>query len=106
MPHTISDALEKIYPEPEVVRAMDTVSPGARESDGPRLTGAVRKLKTDKGYGFIAGDDGTDYFFHWSAVSPGEPKGLREMIIQERVDFIAKPGRNGQLRAILVRLIK
>jgi CspA family cold shock protein len=51
-----------------------------------RLTGAIRKLKGNKGYGFIAGDDGTDYFFHWSAMRR-DSKGYRELQIQDRVEF-------------------
>lgn len=33
-----------------------------------RMTGKVSKL-TNKGYGFIAGDDGIDYFLHQSNMS-------------------------------------
>ena len=32
------------------------------------MTGKIRKLLTDKGYGFIRDDGGTDYFFHQSAI--------------------------------------
>jgi cold shock CspA family protein len=49
-----------------------------------RMTGAIRGLK--KGFGFIAGDDGRDYFFHWSAMEPST-KNFRELILQERVAF-------------------
>ncbi len=33
--------------------------------------GKIKRLIFDKGFGFIAGDDGTDYFFHKSAVRDG-----------------------------------
>lgn len=49
-----------------------------------RITGSIRKLK--EGYGFIAGDDGKDYFFHWSAMER-TGKNFRELAIQERVEF-------------------
>lgn len=49
-----------------------------------QLTGSVRKLKD--GYGFIAGDDGHDYFFHWSAMKIGA-KDFRELQVRERVSF-------------------
>jgi len=56
----------------------------APDKIAPRLTGAIRKLK--EGYGFIAGDDGQDYFFHWSAMER-TGKNFRDLAIQERVDF-------------------
>ena len=30
------------------------------------MKGVVKFYKKDKGYGFIIGDDGEDYFFHYS----------------------------------------
>jgi CspA family cold shock protein len=33
-------------------------------------TGTVKKLVSERGFGFITGDDGTDYFFHRSALAP------------------------------------
>lgn len=36
------------------------------------MTGKVKMYNEDKGYGFIAGEDGTDYFVHASAVSSAE----------------------------------
>jgi Cold shock proteins len=53
-------------------------------SSNSRITGAIRKLK--EGYGFIAGDDGKDYFFHWSAMER-TGKNFRDLAIQERVEF-------------------
>jgi cold shock protein len=32
------------------------------------LTGNVKKVVSDRGFGFIAGDDGREYFFHRSGV--------------------------------------
>jgi CspA family cold shock protein len=32
------------------------------------MTGTIRTLVTDKGFGFIKGEDGVDYFFHRSAL--------------------------------------
>ena len=32
------------------------------------LTGNVKKVVSDRGFGFITGDDGHEYFFHRSGV--------------------------------------
>ena len=31
------------------------------------MTGTIKRLVSDKGFGFIAAGDGTEYFFHQSA---------------------------------------
>jgi CspA family cold shock protein len=33
-------------------------------------TGTVKKLVSDRGFGFITGEDGKDYFFHRSSLVP------------------------------------
>ena len=33
-------------------------------------TGTVKKVVQDRGFGFIAAEDGTEYFFHRSGVDP------------------------------------
>ena len=33
-------------------------------------TGTVKKLVSDRGFGFITGEDGKEYFFHRSALAP------------------------------------
>lgn len=66
-----------------------------------RITGAVRKLK--EGFGFIAGDDGRDYFFHWTAMER-TTRNFRELIIQDRVSFIVAESDRGP-RAIQIRVI-
>jgi CspA family cold shock protein len=33
-------------------------------------TGTVKKLVSERGFGFIAGEDGKDYFFHRSSLAP------------------------------------
>jgi cold shock CspA family protein len=70
-----------------------------------KTTGAIRKLKD--GYGFIAGDDGRDYFFHWSAMER-TGKNFRDLLLQERVEFyIVKFAKGGEdrYRAVQIRVI-
>jgi CspA family cold shock protein len=33
-------------------------------------SGTVKKLVSERGFGFITGEDGKDYFFHRSALMP------------------------------------
>lgn len=51
---------------------------------GVTQTGVVRKLRD--GYGFIAGNDGVDYFLHWTAMRKGT-KTFRELTVGDRVEF-------------------
>ena len=60
-------------------------------------TGTVKWFNATKGYGFIAPEDGTeDVFVHVSAV---ERAGLATLREGQRVDFAARPGRDGRLSA-------
>jgi CspA family cold shock protein len=34
-------------------------------------TGTIKKLVSDRGFGFIAADDGKEYFFHRTGVDAG-----------------------------------
>ena len=53
--------------------------------------GTIKRL-TDKGFGFIAAGDGTEYFFHQSAVQGARYDELRE---GQRVTFSIGQGPKG-----------
>lgn len=83
----------------------DYPAPSQMHSQATRITGATRKLKN--GYGFIAGDDGHDYFFHWSAMEK-TGKNFRDLVVQDRVEFsVIRVEVNGEVkyRAVQVRVI-
>ena len=63
------------------------------------INGTVKRLVSDKGFGFVAGDDGHEYFFHQSACS-GRFDELRE---GQAVTFKTGQGPKGP-RAEGVRL--
>ena len=44
----------------------------------PAINGTVKRIVTDKGFGFIAASDGVEYFFHQSAVNGAPFDSLRE----------------------------
>jgi cold shock protein len=55
--------------------------------------GTVKWFNADKGYGFIAPDDGTaDVFVHHSAI---QADGFRTLQENQRVSYTAGPGRKG-----------
>jgi CspA family cold shock protein len=43
-----------------------------------RAKGTIKRLVTEKGFGFIAAESGVEYFFHRSACSNGTFDQLRE----------------------------
>jgi cold shock protein len=48
--------------------ATEKRSRSADSSDGVEMTGTIRTLRVDKGFGFIKDTSGKEYFFHQSAV--------------------------------------
>ena len=56
------------------------------------LMGRVKKIR--ESYGFIAGDDGRDYFFHWASVKKHSQKDFRQLEMRDRVSFIPQPPRD------------
>lgn len=68
------------------------------------MTGIVKWFATDKGYGFIQGEDNNDYFVHFSNI---QGEGFRNLIPQEKVEFepvISE--RNGKPEAIKVKRLE
>ncbi len=62
--------------------------------------GTVKKLIADRGFGFITGDDGKDYFFHRSGVEP--TLDFDRLAGGERVAFEIEASPRGP-RAVQVR---
>ena len=60
--------------------------------------GTVKFFNSDKGYGFIAPDEGgDDAFVHISAV---QSAGLQTLNQNQRVEYELETGRNGRMSAI------
>ena len=67
--------------------------------------GSIKTINQERGYGFIAADgEGSDLYFHRSAVAGDAFSGFRE---EQRVEFTATPDplKPGRLRAEHVRPI-
>ena len=54
------------------------------------ITGIVKNWDKNKGWGFIEGDDGEDYFLHISKVRPGQ-----KINNQSKVKFDVSQGQRG-----------
>ena len=54
--------------------------------------GTVKWFNAEKGYGFIAQEEGDDVFVHYSAIEGG---GFRALNEGERVEFDVVPGTKG-----------
>jgi CspA family cold shock protein len=65
------------------------------------LNGTIKRLVSDKGFGFIAAGDGTEYFFHQSACAQTAFNQLRE---GQAVAFDVGQGAKGP-RGENVRLV-
>ena len=62
------------------------------------ITGTVKFFNADKGYGFIAPDEGgADAFVHITAV---ERAGFRTLDKEQRVAYELETGRNGKVSAV------
>ena len=56
-------------------------------------TGTVKWFSNEKGYGFIAREDGPDVFVHYKAI---DGQGYRTLEEGQRVEFDVVPGRKGE----------
>lgn len=64
-------------------------------------TGTVKFFNADKGFGFIAPEDGgDDSFVHISAV---QAAGMRTLDKEQRVSYELETGRNGKVSAVNLR---
>ena len=64
--------------------------------------GTVKWFNADKGYGFIARDEGPDVFVHYSAI---EAAGYRSLEEGQAVEFDVTEGQKGP-QAANVRLVE
>ncbi len=62
--------------------------------------GTVAWFNAEKGYGFLAVEDGGEVFVHWTAI---EGDGYRTLDGGQRVVFDTVAGTDGRLAAALVR---
>ena len=56
------------------------------------MKGTVKKFDKEKGYGFITGEDGKDYFFHYSQLVM---EGFKTLSDGQEVEFNIVNGEKG-----------
>ena len=67
-----------------------------------RITGTVKFFNTEKGFGFIAPEDGNkDVFVHYSAIVSN---GFRNLVEGDRVEFSIELSDKGPRAAEVVKL--
>ncbi|SHE78073.1 cold-shock protein [Streptoalloteichus hindustanus] len=64
--------------------------------------GTVKWFNSEKGYGFIAQDDGPDVFVHYSAI---DMQGFRTLAEGDRVEYEVQSGRDGRSQASAVKRV-
>lgn len=65
------------------------------------MTGKVKWFNAEKGYGFIAGDDGKEVFVHYSAISQDGYKSLDD---GQAVQYDVVEGSKGPQATNVVKL--
>ena len=65
------------------------------------VNGTVKWFNKNKGYGFIASDDGSDVFIHYSSIQNNEFKSLAE---GESVSFDIESGPKGPKAINVVKI--
>jgi CspA family cold shock protein len=64
-----------------------------REEEFEMPTGTIKKLVSDRGFGFIAAEDGREYFFHRSGLDP--EVNFDSLAGGEKVSFEIEPSQKG-----------
>jgi len=67
-----------------------------------KIKGTVKWYQPVQGYGFIAGDDGVDYFAHHSEI---KMTGFRKLKGKQRVSFIPHDEEKGRKEAKEIELM-
>lgn len=65
------------------------------------MKGQVKNFNKEKGYGFITGENGKDYFFHYSSLNV---EGFKTASVGQKVEFDEEEGERG-LRAININIV-
>lgn len=63
--------------------------------------GTIKKIVSDRGFGFISGADRDDVFFHHSAVADGAFDGLQEgQVVEYEIDDGGRGGKGPRASSV------
>ncbi len=65
------------------------------------MKGKVKWFNSEKGYGFITGEDGNDVFVHYSAI---EGAGFKTLDEEQEVEFEVTQGDKGPQATNVIKL--
>lgn len=65
-----------------------------------KVSGKVSGWNNQKGYGFITGDDGKEYFVHNTKIKEGRT--YIKLARGDKVEFISEPGEKGDVATEVV----
>jgi len=65
--------------------------------------GTVKWFDAQKGYGFIAPEEGVDLFVHFNSIVGND--GYKTLKEHDKVEFDVEPGKNGKSQAANVRVV-
>jgi CspA family cold shock protein len=57
------------------------------------MQGTIQSMRTERGFGFLRGIEGTDVFFHHSVVTPADR--FVTLVVGMAVEFEVEPGPKG-----------
>jgi cold shock protein len=81
-----------VYDLNEIFGGQGHGTPISKETLMATMTGTIKRMINDKGFGFIAAGDGTEYFFHQSACTSTRFDDMRE---GQTVSFTVGQGPKG-----------
>ena len=64
-----------------------------KDSETPRVTGTVKKVVVERGFGFLTGEDGQEYFFHRSGLESS--LSFENLIAGQRLSFEVESSDKG-----------
>jgi CspA family cold shock protein len=82
----------RVYDLNEIFGGQGQRTPISKETLMATMTGTIKRMINDKGFGFIAAGDGTEYFFHQSACTSTRFDDMRE---GQTVSFTVGQGPKG-----------
>ena len=70
------------------------------------MKGTVKGFDDAKGFGFVTGEDGQEYFTHWKSIVTSSERERKFLVADENVEFDQLETNKGTQAINVVRLMK